>query len=822
MQKNSHKKDLKKKFLNWFRNLWPILIILAAVLVFFYPVWTKGFVPLPADFVVGVYFPWLDYKWGYSVGVPVKNPMTTDVVSFIYPMQMLGIDLLKSGQWPLWNPYILMGTPLLANFQSAPFSPTNIVYFLFERLDAWSIQIILQHFLAALFTYFLLRSWGISRLASIFGGIVFAFSGFNVIWSQWNGHALTAAFIPLLLFFEDKWLRQKGGMLVGIGISVSLALQILSGYPQVVFYSFVAMFILWVFRLKKDKLYLFKTAALGVFLALGLGLAAFQILPGAELLSLSQREIEPHPFEWAFLPFAKIITFLAPDFFGNHATKNYWGPQDYTSNTGFVGVVAVFLSVLAIRLVKVSSSVRLSLGLLLLSFLLAFPTPLSIILWKSGVFGFQAASAHRALVLFNLAIALLSGFGVDYFLAHKKIRLFSSFLIPAAILTGFGLYVFIFFTLSKQDPINYPPDIRGISGYVVGARNLVFPSAVLVLTTFILWGSSRYGGKSKRTAVVILLFIMIFELFRFGWKFTPFSPRHIVFPQTPILDFLTAQEKPFRVTGSHVIPINMRMPYKLETPEGYDAVYPLKTSEFLVAVNRGSAGVGENRRYAIIDNETSLLLDLLNTKYYLGIKKDTGGIPSVTGKIPEHFYSARFKIAFEDKSVAVLESNSSLPRAFMVYDWEVVKSENQMNQLLDKNFPISSKILLEGNAAVSPKKEKGKFSVEYKQSLTSYKKYKESESLLNVITENPGLLFISETFYPGWKAYIDDKETKIYRANYAFRAVSVPKGDHEVRFVYAPDSFFNGVRISILSVLALALFVLVKILLGKRIKRSYT
>lgn len=822
MQKSSHKKDLRKKFLNWFKGLWPILVILLAVLVFFYPVWLEGLVPLPADFVVGVYFPWLDYKWGYSVGVPVKNPMTTDVVSFIYPMQMLGIDLLKSGQWPLWNPYILMGTPLLANFQSAPFSPTNIVYFLFERLNAWSIQIILQHFLAALFTYFLLRSWRISKLASVFGGIVFAFSGFNVIWSQWNGHALAAAFIPLILFFEDKWLQQKGGILVGIGISVSLALQILSGYPQVVFYSFVAMFVLWIFRLRKEKLYLFKTAALGVFLVLGLGLVAFQILPSAELLSLSQREIEPHPFEWAFLPFAKIITFLAPDFFGNHATKNYWGPQDYTSNTGFVGVVAIFLSVLAIRLVKVNSNVRFSLGLLLLSFLLAFPTPLSIILWKSGVFGFQAASAHRALVLFNLAIALLSGFGVDYFLMKKKVNFLPSFLVPAIILGSFGLYSLILFFLSRQNPIVYPPDIRDIPRYIIGMRNLVFPSIVLLSTVVIFWVSSRYDRKLKRISVFLLLFLMSFELFRFGWKFTPFSPRHIVFPKTPILDFLTAQEKPFRVTGSHVIPINMRMPYKLETPEGYDAVYPLKISEFLVAINRGSGGAGENRRYAIIDNETSPLLGLLNTRYYLGIKKDADGIPSAAGKVPKNFDPARFKIAFEDKSVAVLESNSSLPRAFMVYDWEVVKSENQMDQLLDKNFPMSSKILLEEDAAISPGKEKGKFSAEYKKSLTSYKKYEESESLLNVITENPGLLFVSETFYPGWKAYIDDKETKIYKADYAFRAVSIPKGDHEVRFVYSPDSFFNGVKISILSALALALFMLVNILLGKRIKKSYT
>ncbi|KKQ95775.1 MAG: hypothetical protein UT21_C0001G0092 [Candidatus Woesebacteria bacterium GW2011_GWA1_39_11b] len=86
---------------------WPVLLIIAVVSVFFWKVFILGFIPLPGDFVVGVYYPWLDYHWGYSVGVPVKNPITTDVISLIYPEQMLAIDMMKSGQLPLWNPYIL-------------------------------------------------------------------------------------------------------------------------------------------------------------------------------------------------------------------------------------------------------------------------------------------------------------------------------------------------------------------------------------------------------------------------------------------------------------------------------------------------------------------------------------------------------------------------------------------------------------------------------------------------------------------------------------------------------------------------------------------
>ena len=151
-----------------FYKIWPLLIILFAISVFFYPVWIKNQVPIPGDFLVGTYYPWLDMEFeSYPAGVPVKNPIVTDVVSFIYPMRTLSVELLKQNIAPLWNSFILSGTPLLANFQSAPFSPTNIFYFFFSTFDAWSLQIISQPLLAAVFSYLLLRQIGLSKLASI-------------------------------------------------------------------------------------------------------------------------------------------------------------------------------------------------------------------------------------------------------------------------------------------------------------------------------------------------------------------------------------------------------------------------------------------------------------------------------------------------------------------------------------------------------------------------------------------------------------------------------------------------------------------------------
>jgi len=710
-------KDLIKKF-------WPYFSIAFVVLLFFWKFFVKGLIPLPADFVVGVYFPWLDYKWGYAVGVPVKNPMTTDVVSFTYPMQTFAIEQLKNRQLPLWNPLILAGAPLLANFQSSPFSPTNFVYFLFDKVTAWGIQVVLQHFLVALFTYFLLRWWKVSKAGSVFAVIIFAFSGYNLIWSQWNGHALSASFIPLILLFTDRFLVLDNWR-DGVGISFATAFFFLSGYPQAAIYLALAIFLLWFFREKT------KTFLLAVFFVLGIGLSGIQLAPGWELLGLSQRAVEPHPFEWAFLPFTKVITFIAPDFYGNHATKNYWGPQDYTSNTGFVGVVAFSLALFALAQVRKSKEVLFGALLAVFALILAFPTPVSIVLWNSGVFGLNAASAHRSLVLWNLAIAILAGFGFDKF---KKKYLF---VIPFIILAGFGIYA-----------LNIHQ--------TVGLRNLILPLFALISLVFIVYLIPKFK--------YLLIPLAVLELFYAGWKFTPFSPRGIVFPTTPILEFLMNQEKPFRVTGSRIIPINMKMPYGLETVEGYDAIYPLRTAQFMAALNGGRSGTDPLGRYATVDNDTSPLLDLLNTKYYLTLNP-----------VSDRFDQKRFKVVFQDKSVAVLESRSVLPRSFYVDKWEVIKDDRRiLDKLLDPNFDFSKIIILEEEPPAGTK----------------------------------GFIFTSDTFYPGWKAYANGVETKIYRADFTFRAVPVSSSDTNVVYKYEPKSFSTGLKISVASLVLLLLVVL--------------
>ena len=762
--------------MKYLKQLIPYIFIVAVVLLFFYPVWLQRKTPLPADFVVGVYYPWLDYKWGYPAGVPVKNVFLNDVASFVYPVQTLFVDIIKKGSLPFWNPYIFAGTPLLADFQSAVFSLLPI---------GWSVAIISQHLFSGIFTYLLLRYWKVSKAGSVLGSIVYSFSGYHIIFSQWNGHVMAASFVPLLLLLEERFIAGKK-YLFGVGISLILFLQILSGYPQIVYYTLLAMGVLLIYRTIGKKVDFRIGLGLGLFILLGIMLSAFQILPGWELYKLSQRTIEPVTFDWVFLHWDRLITFLAPDYFGNPATGNYWSTVDYFSNIGFVGVGAFILSLLSLSVVKKKREVVFCLLLIFVSLVLSLPTPVSLFLWKKSVLGFNATAAHRALVLFNFAIACLAAFGADVIgkltLKKNKFVIAFSFLLPFLI-----LFIFAVYAISLDGKL-----MRGINAAKVALRNLVIPGIILSLS-FLTVYISGIRKKNKIITTVLLGFLIVFELFYFGWKYTPFSPSRIVFPETPVLKFLKEQPGIFRVSAGGVIPVNMLMAYKTETLEGYEAMYPLRMAKFIAALNSGNADSSPMTRYGVINNDTSRLLDLVNTRFYLTLKKDEKKFKD----------QPKFKPAFADKSVAVWENRSALPRAFMVYDWEVVKNDDEiLTKLLSKDFPYGKKIILEQTPSIKITKAR------LPAGQVTYVKYKEQESEIGVETDRPGMLFVSDAYYPGWKAWIDGVETKIYRANYAFRAIEVPSGKHLIKFIYQPKSFSNGLKISGISLIILIVFCL--------------
>jgi hypothetical protein len=799
---------VKKLFL----KIWPLLIIFFPVFIFFWKFYLKGLLPIPADFIVGTYYPWLDYKWGYAVGVPVKNPILSDVVSVIYPIKIYAMELMKKGILPLWNPRMFAGYPLLANFQIAVFNPTNIFYlFLFNSL-AWSLQIFFQPFLASIFTFIFLNHFKLNKSASLFGAIIFAFSGFCLIWLEWNTLTFTVAFLPILLFLTDMFFTKKK-IYWGILISFALALQIFSGYPQIVFYT---IFALVVFIFFQHRLIQKKTFFWCLWILLGIGLASLQVFPVAEFFINSQRQQEVLSGELAFLPWKNLIGFFAPDYFGNHATGNFWGEANYTNNTGYTGVITLILATVAISSLRKRKIFRFFIFLFLFSLLFSLPTPMTIFMNKIKFLGLSAMAAHRALFLANFSLACLAAFAFDFLVKKRgNLNYLRAAYLPLIVLLGVFLGTFLayknFTALAglANDPFFLKILNQWLTNLKVGLRNLLLPLGLTFSTVAILI-LINFKIKFLRSLALFALFLLtIFELFRFGWKYTPFAKRELLFPKTPIIDFLTSQEKPFRILGGDVIPMNMWSAFELESPAGYDAVYPLRYAQFLNVVNGGQVEepVG---RYGDIQRFDSPLIDLANSKYILALKYDKSGNVDQGGNISYKFQLSKLNPVFEDKSVVVLENTTVLPRAFLVYDYQIETDKRKIfDVLLNPKFNFKEKIVLEEKISKSLKRGKIK-QVEYLGEING-------ESKILVDHEGDGLLFVSDSYYPGWKAYIDDNETKIYRADYTFRAVFVPQGEHEIKFLFQPQSFKIGLRVS-----ALSFFTLIGILLYGIIRSRYS
>lgn len=742
-------------------NSWPFVVIIFVVLVFFWKVIFQGQVPIPGDFIVGTYFPWLDYKWGYSVGVPVKNPITSDVVSIIYPLRSFAIDQLKSGHLPLWNPYMFTGTPLLADFQVAVFSPTIFLYFMLPKVWAWTGQVMLQPIFAGIFMYLLLRNFGLKKVESVFSGIFYAFAGFNMIWMEWNTSTLVAAFIPLTILLMDKFIKTNE-LHWGALLSIGIGLQMLAGYPQLVVYTIAALIIFVFFRWK----YLTPSKLLLVLLFIFAGFLVSSIvtIPGIEFILNSQRKYEVLEKELIYLPWRNLVTFLAPDYLGNPATKNYFGIGNYTLNAGYSGIIVLTLSIVGVLGNWMKKEIKYFVLLFVMALLLALPTPVASAIFNSHIPAISASSMTRILVLANLSISALAGFGIASLFGKERIKNIGFIFVPL------GLTVCILaITLFKR--INLE----------ITLRNLVLPISLSTAAVLLIL-------PRKKFLVFILCIVAVLELFRYGWKYTPFSSPGLVFPETPVLNYFKDEKEPFRVSGGDVIPMNMLVPYGIETVSGYDAVFPIWWARLNSTISSGNPTPANLSYYSVFEQYGNHWFDLLNNKYLFV-------------NVQEHLISqieknSKFKKVFQDKSVAIFRNNNVLPRAFFVSNWVMKSGNDALTALAAPNFPVVKEIVIENPVNFNKS--------DIVNSSVSYEFYSPEKSIIDVKTDHDGFLFVSDAWYPGWLAKVDGLEEPVYRANYAFRAVAVSEGVHRVEFIYSPDSLRTGELVSMVTLMFLA------------------
>lgn len=797
------------------KRFWPIIFFLLVVIVFFWPSFSKGWFPFPGDLVVGNYAPWSSYPHlGYSPGGVPHKAQGIDVVRQLFPWKHFSIEMLKKGGLPLWNPYNFSGNPHLANFQTGVFYPLNIVFLLLPFNLAWTIFIILQPFLACLFTYLFLREIKVSRIGSIFAGVAFSYSLYFTVWLEWGNVGHTILWLPLTLFLVEKIIKE-GRLKWFLFLSISLTFSILAGYIQATIYLLGTTFVFFLFRLFNENRLEAQEKRLKSFIFLGslalpFFLSAFQLLPTLELFSQSARGAYPlEKIPELLLPWFYPITAFVSDFFGNPASRNYWYPGTYIERVSYIGVLPLFFSFLALWGRRKEKIVLFFTGLALVSLLFTLNIPPIRFFYALKIPIISTTVYTRLLSLFSFSAAILSGFGIDFWLKTKQKR---TLLISIALFGGVYFLLWLFTFLA---PAIFSQS-WWITNLAVTQRNLILPTAFFLIGIFILIASF---WLPKRLLFWGIAAIAIFDLFFYFQKITPFSPPEFVYPETEVMKFLqeNAGINRFWGYGSGYIESNFSTFTRTYTVDGYDPLFIRRYGELISASDNGkikdpipradvvlAGGYGQE---ALRENPfRQQLLNLLGVKYVL--QKDEGLVDEWQ---PDYqtFPQEIYELIWQKGKWQVYENKAALPRFFLVGNYQIEKDKQKIADLiLDPEFPLREKIILEESLPSDFVLDEGL--VGQVENL----EYQADKVELKIASSGNGLLFLSDNFYPGWKAKIDDQETEIYRANYAFRAIFVPQGEHRVVFFYSPDSFRWGMILSLVSLAIVT--VLLKYYPGKR------
>ena len=148
-----------------------------------------------------------------------------------------------------------------------------------------------------------------------------------------------------------------------------------------------------------------------------------------------------------------------------------------------------------------------------------------------------------------------------------------------------------------------------------------------------------------------------------------------------------------------------------------------------------------------------------------------------------------------DRKLKVYWLEQMSPRAYFVSGVESVHSHKEaLERFSQPDFPADRAVILEGSGVASKPGDEG-------AGMARVLSYQDRRVVCEVDARKPGYLVLLDSYYPGWRAYLDGREAKILQANYAFRAVEVPAGKHRVEFSYRPLFFYAGLALSCMGLL---------------------
>ncbi|MGD0949671.1 MAG: hypothetical protein ABSA52_19865 [Candidatus Binatia bacterium] len=686
---------------------------------------------------------------------------TDDLYAQYYPMVEYGFASLRSGHIPLWNPYQLCGEPFLA---TAPyvglFYPLNLPFLFFSTGAAIEITLILHMLLGALGMWLLLRHFGISTLGAVCAGLTFIWSGwlmFNVN-HPWLYGGMT--WMPLtVLLFE---LAVRGVRKAQLGVVIAVGCQVVEG-AEILPHTLYAASLFALARLalmawrNEWRVAVRRAVVLALCVAAAALLGALQLLPTFELIGLTPRgamsfeQASSHPITPQLLLEGALEIPRALQI-GPIFTVGVLPLLGLTLALGFPKYKLLWIT----ALVAVGSSAFLAFGGWAFRLYYALPVIGHLFRWPV-----------KFLDIYTFGLAVLAGVALSRLeswaaLPRRRLWLHPAWLVTLALggLAAWWAQTHIVASLFVKGPSRY------------------LPAMLALLVVFGLIASPRW----RRVVLVCICVLQAASLFFVTGTYDLRPWRWPYFTQyDDVLQSLRQRAGYSRAfVYGHLGPWPLGVKRGIEDKQMRNRVFLTADYDVLVASRYGSFfdlaaprpedsgpfGGGYNPGMGT----RWKLMDLTGTKYFVAYRGDLAdAFLRQSGALTDGVLSLRL---IRDGFVRIYEKENVLPRAYFVSHVRTLSSPEAVLAALDTpSFDPRLEVLLE-----EPEAEPLPATAAEANAAVHITRYEPERVEIEVDATGPGYLVLGDLHYPGWKAFVGDREVPIFRANYLFRAVRLEPG----------------------------------------------
>ncbi len=692
-----------------------------------------------------------------------------DLWGQLYPVWAFIASQVRRGVFPLWDPLLAAGDPILSEGQYGLFNPLNWPLFLLSPppVEAVLLRGMVGVLLAGVGMYLYLTRSPRLRLttpAGLAGGVAYMLSDPLIVHLGHPQINDAIAWLPWSFLGVDWALEARSWRRAALG-GVPLALMALAGHGQVSLYGLIAagLYGLWAVLAPvgrgRELPFPLRLGRLALAGMVGFALSAPMTLPGVERLPWTVRSLMPRELRrgYEFLP-ALLADSLAPYLHGRGVEGTWFGVNRVEKV--YVGAVALYLAVLGVLARPRRALFWLGLGGLAVLFAVGHQGPLYPLVADWPLFA-ESWKTARAVFIAAFSLALLAGLGGDVLAcdaARWRTRGWTAALVGGGIVLWIAAPVLV-----AGFPAGQPAEM---------ARLSLRLSALLALGLAGLgWAWLRWRQQWTLAGVVALL---IGELVATGSLVEADPSPPLAGPDHGgALAFLQSDPGWFRVdtdpTARHLWSPEVLQVQGFETLQGSGdplALYPLE------------------QFYWSLPSKTSAGYRLLGIKYIIVAKGEPPGGEGI------------WPVFIEDEVVDVHLNTLALPRVWLVYRTEPAEDFGEaFRRVLSPDFRPEEVAVVEGGPRLEGE---GNGTIEVGR-------YSPNEVVFVVHTDAPALLVLSDVYYPGWRAEVDREPVPIYRTDATFRGVLIPPGDHRVRMRFFPRSLQVGLALAAGAAVLLAL-----------------